>query len=339
MDIIVGYFLIAAERTFQGGCVGTLLFPIFALIPCLPSCPKFQCTKIFSVNPLSIIKVRSTSFVFAPDLTSFISGISWDKEFNVQELQLASTSLIDQKAAERVPVHRQPENEQDELARTAGMLLENIKHEQNPKFQQSQFMGLMKQLRDGEVIVEGHKMVESEGRTPSQIDVKGKGRALDTASRPLMGNFNGSLPLSSILPQNQQATNENQQKVEDPNDAYFRQENVDFVSYWNETQPPLEFTNSAETMAWDKLQADWDNFEATSFGIKAISHYQFQGNNPYLLGESSRTQHHLQHTQGRHSVLEVCTSTVSVISTRADANLFSINNRMSWSSRLLFNEI
>jgi len=168
-------------------------------------------------------------------------------------------------------------------------------------------MGLMKQLRDGEIIVEGNKMVESEGRTSSQIDVKGKGRALDTASRPLMGNFNGSLPLSSVLPQDQQATNENQQKVEeDPNDAYFRQENVDFVSYWNETQPPLEFTNTAETMAWDKLQADWDNFEATSFGIKAVSHYQFQGSNPYLLGESSRTQHHLQHTQGRHSVLEVC---------------------------------
>jgi peroxin-5 len=243
---------------------------------------------------------------FAPDLTSFVSGISWDQEFNAQELQLASTSsLIDQQPAEKGPVHRQPENEQDELARTAGMLLENIKHEQNPKFQKSEFMDLMKQLRDGEMIVEGNKMVESDGRTSSQIDVKGKGRALDTASRPLMGSCNGSLPLSSMLPQDQQAANENQQKAEeDPNDAYFRQENADFVSYWNQTQPPPEFINTAETNAWDKLQADWDNFEATSSGIKAISHYQFQGSNPYLLGDSSRTQHHLRHTQG--SVLEVC---------------------------------
>ncbi|KIM45239.1 hypothetical protein M413DRAFT_441922 [Hebeloma cylindrosporum] len=232
--------------------------------------------------------------------------ISWDQEFNAQELQLASTSsLIDQHLEEKGSIQRQAENEQDELARTAGMLLENIKHEQNPKFQKSQFMGLMKQLRDGEIIVEGNKMVESDGRTSSQIDVKGKGRAIDTASRPLMGTFNGSLPTSSMLPQDQQAANENQQKAEeDPNDAYFRQENADFVSYWNETQPPQEFTNTAETIAWDKLQADWDNFEATSFGIQPISQYQFQSSNPYLLGDSSRTQHHLQHTQGRNSVLE-----------------------------------
>jgi peroxin-5 len=206
---------------------------------------------------------------------------------------------------EKEQVHLQPPNNQNELARTAGMLLENIKHEQNPKFQKSQFMGLMKQLRDGDIVVEGNKMVESEGQISSQVD-KGKGRALDTASRPLTSNLNGHPPISSTFIQDQQAINQSQPKTEeDHNDAYFRQENADFSRYWNETQPPRGFVDTAETLAWDKLQADWDNFEATSSGIKAISHYQFQGNNPYLLGESS-TRHHLPHTHGRQLVLEVC---------------------------------
>ncbi|KAJ3481810.1 hypothetical protein NLJ89_g12181 [Agrocybe chaxingu] len=64
----------------------------------------------------------------------------------------------------------------------------------------------------------------------------------------------------------------------------------------------------AETMFWDKLQSDWDNFEATATGVAPASRYQFQANNPYLLGDSSRTtQHHLMHTggQGRQSVMEV----------------------------------
>lgn len=52
-----------------------------------------------------------------------------------------------------------PEAESDELARTAGQLLDTLKHEPNSKFQQSSFLGLMRQLRDREVRIEGDKMV------------------------------------------------------------------------------------------------------------------------------------------------------------------------------------
>jgi chemotaxis protein histidine kinase CheA len=50
--------------------------------------------------------------------------------------------------------------EADELARTAGQLLDNLQHEQSEKFQNSRFLTLMRQLRDKEVKVEGDKMVE-----------------------------------------------------------------------------------------------------------------------------------------------------------------------------------
>lgn len=48
----------------------------------------------------------------------------------------------------------------EELARTAGQLLENVKGDQSQKFQESNFLSLMRQLRDREVRVEGDKLVD-----------------------------------------------------------------------------------------------------------------------------------------------------------------------------------
>ena len=48
----------------------------------------------------------------------------------------------------------------EELARTAGQLLENVKGDQSQKFQQSNFLSLMRQLRDKEVRVEGDELVD-----------------------------------------------------------------------------------------------------------------------------------------------------------------------------------
>lgn len=43
----------------------------------------------------------------------------------------------------------------DELARTAGQLLDSVRNEQSQKFQQSNFLALMRRIRDREVEVEG----------------------------------------------------------------------------------------------------------------------------------------------------------------------------------------
>lgn len=48
----------------------------------------------------------------------------------------------------------------DELSRTAAQLLESVRNEQSTKFRDSKFLELMRHLRDGQVRVEGQKMVE-----------------------------------------------------------------------------------------------------------------------------------------------------------------------------------
>ena len=52
------------------------------------------------------------------------------------------------------------DQETDELAKTAGQLLDNVKHDQSAKFQESSFLFLMRQLRDKEVQIEGNKFVD-----------------------------------------------------------------------------------------------------------------------------------------------------------------------------------
>jgi hypothetical protein len=70
-------------------------------------------------------------------------------------------------------VEQQPEqkeeqpqmNDQDEMAATAGRLLERVADNTSEKFQNSQFLELMRRLRDREVRVEEDKIVEVNGQT------------------------------------------------------------------------------------------------------------------------------------------------------------------------------
>ncbi|KAF9454044.1 TPR-like protein [Macrolepiota fuliginosa MF-IS2] len=247
-----------------------------------------------------------------PSTSRFGDQISWDKEFSAQEMQLASavTEQIGTEAQQQ-----EPQFDGDELARTAGLLVENLKHEANPKFQNSLFMGLMRQLRDGEVIVDGNKMVENDGRMmnsaqANSVDVKGKGKEradipMDPSSSVNSWVERGFLPVTGS-PGLQEQQQDGHLR-EDANDAYFRQENAEYMKYWqglNETMAhPNIPTHTAQEQEWDALQADWDRFEATSTGIKKLTNYQFQERNPYLLGDSSRTRHHTTHS-GMSSVVE-----------------------------------
>jgi peroxin-5 len=226
-----------------------------------------------------------------------------------------ATSIAEQTKQPESEVLNKPHFDSDELARTAGMLIENLKHETNPKFQKSQFMELMKQLRDGEVVVKGDQMVENDTRmrNSEQINIidpvistgKGKGRADSYPNHVDSPMFR--VRHEHILPLPQQLTEQKEGEQEDLNDAYFRQENVDYSKYWqglNGLLAPSALTTNAQEKEWDSLQDDWDRFEATSTGIKKLNSYQFQHNNPYLLGDSSRTRHHALH-YGLSPVLEV----------------------------------
>ena len=113
----------------------------------------------------------------------------WDKEFQSQESSLQSAPV--RSASEPLLNDAQSPSklEADELARTAALFVEAVKDEQNPKFKDSQFLSLMRQIRDGEVIVEGNDMVERSLSLDNEIqqDVKGKGKQRQIIPGKLVG--------------------------------------------------------------------------------------------------------------------------------------------------------
>lgn len=72
--------------------------------------------------------------------------------------RIGSDRIIQQDSSEML--ESEGGNDADELARTAGQLVDNLKHDQSRKFQESSFLSLMRQLRDREVRVEGDRLVE-----------------------------------------------------------------------------------------------------------------------------------------------------------------------------------
>ncbi|KAF9051151.1 TPR-like protein [Hymenopellis radicata] len=204
--------------------------------------------------------------------------LSWDREFATQEQSL-SASLDQQVEPEASSI------DQDELARTAGMLLDTIRDEQNPKFKNSEFMGLMQQLRDREIIVEGNQMVENNtSYAPGSSSSKGKGRAVEPIPYSTGGSYAPSFETTqtpTFLP------NHDNLLQQDDLDAYLQRENADYMQFWKDVAD-TKASRIPPSTEWDHLQHDWDHFEATNSGIRPIEPYQFQHNNPYLLGDSTR---------------------------------------------------
>lgn len=239
--------------------------------------------------------------------------MSWDKEFQSQESSLNASAPV---LSEALPEQQQSQQDvkgevpTDEMARLAAQVIDSVKHEQNPKFQKSEFMQLMRQLRDGEVVVEKDDIVPKDATTTAAVDVKGKGRAV-MMHDDMEGASSSSQ--SHVLPLYQGAEELNAayvQQAMDPHEAYFRQENADFTEYWNAhyTGPAAHtISPDQERKAWDEMQRDWDAFEATTTGVKPVVNYQFQTNNPYLLGDSSRTRHHTLHMSHSQRAYEVRT--------------------------------
>ncbi|THH08296.1 hypothetical protein EW145_g2790 [Phellinidium pouzarii] len=248
----------------------------------------------------------------------------WDKEFQSHEASLHSSdsALVREQQQSRDP--EQMHIEADDLARTAGRLIDAVQDEQNPKFKNSQFLQLMRGLRDGEIVVNGNDMVErTEMSSASSVDVKGKGK--ETFQNP---TSNGSAFLEPMThadrfrqeprydihqeaSRNQQGEIENAVREEDPNEAYFRQDNEDYINYWNVRSDKSALGPMAgQNYDWGELQESWDSFEATTWGVKPVAHYQFQPHNPYLMGDTSQravNHNHMMYAERpiHESVLEL----------------------------------
>jgi len=63
-----------------------------------------------------------------------------------------------------------PQQENDDLAKTAGQLLNSVKDNHSEKFQNSVFLQLMRQLRDKEVVVEGDKILPAHEANTAPIE-------------------------------------------------------------------------------------------------------------------------------------------------------------------------
>ncbi|KAK2626842.1 hypothetical protein QTJ16_004017 [Diplocarpon rosae] len=101
---------------------------------------------------------------------------------SAEGLVVDSTGLLHQEriGADRIydPLSLDPEarerelqNDPDALSKTAAQLLDAVAHEQNPKFQNSQFLHLMRQLRGKEATIVGDKLVTTANEEAKSLQV------------------------------------------------------------------------------------------------------------------------------------------------------------------------
>jgi peroxin-5 len=221
---------------------------------------------------------------------------------SVEATSVVSTSEFELQAEQSQ--HPSQPQEADLLARTAGLLVQSVDHEKNPKFANSQFLGLMKQLRDRTAIVEGNDIVAApldwqlgqEHTVPA--DLKGKGKAAPSSIAAMLEPRDSQSQASSA----EQAVPADVEL--DENEAYFRQDNEDYAKYWKAHHAPVPPVVSP-TQEWQQLQRDWERFEATTPGVMPVAVYRFQPGNPYLLGEWSRN-HSMHGDAQMQPFSEVC---------------------------------
>lgn len=204
--------------------------------------------------------------------------------------------------------------EQDALARTASKLVDALREEQNPKFKNSQFMGLMRSLADRTSIVEGNDIVSASSvpanTTSTSADTNGKGkeRADTTGSFSQTVQVNpsftrigvtsgGQFPVFSYTQDqasNDMITSDGTQDSYDEVYEYFKQENEDYIAYQRAASRVAAsndrgiWDDSSQQYEWDKLHDQWDAWEANAVGVRKMSDYQFASENPYLVGTSTR---------------------------------------------------
>ncbi|KAG8967170.1 hypothetical protein FRC03_010543 [Tulasnella sp. 419] len=208
-----------------------------------------------------------------------------DDAWAAQFAQIEQQSQADSIASN---AEQQKEIVVDDLAATAGLLVESLKDEQSEKFKNSVFMGLMKKLRDMEVVIEGNDLVPA-----SEVaDIKGKGKAVDDGFEMSGSQLEGRRKSVHF---------EGSQAPWMLGDNY--EEGIVSEDDWQKANlhgQQRQGIIAAQTAEWGLLQDSWDELEATGVGFQTAkvvptSSYKFQPNNPYLIGESS-TRHHSLHS-------------------------------------------
>ena len=232
---------------------------------------------------------------------------SWDEEF----LALTRSLQQEPRAEHTQPIEKAFEG--DELARAAGMLVDAVKEETNPKFKNSAFLSFMRQVRDKEVVVDGNDLVPaSEATSTTSSEAQSRLMNAPMGIGPQQRSVVDTSQYISTFGQRRKSVHfESTQDAvasiyEDEEDAYWERENSEYAAYWSEADaskgasstrlivPPLQ-EQGLQGKEWDTLQGSWDQWEATATGVKRVYEYQFQENNPYLVGQSSTAVLHTTH--------------------------------------------
>lgn len=122
----------------------------------------------------------------------------WQELDEAGYMKTPQNELVEQEPKQQ---DEQPKmNDDDEMAATAGRLLERVADNTSEKFQNSQFLELMRRLRDREVRVEGDKMVEVNDQAPHAAQSTEQTTVQPSATQSSLGQDTAT-PIPGIDPQ------------------------------------------------------------------------------------------------------------------------------------------
>lgn len=234
--------------------------------------------------------------------------VNWEQEFAAQE---SWASEFEQEQQKEVV-----QNDNDALARTAAMLLDSVDTESNPKFKNSQFMNLMRKLRDSEVTIQGDKMVEAnKSEWANEFGEQKNGDWVGDFTKHAGSATSGNMWSSefaakaergwtsefhqeqkqhqqpgdwaSEFSKNAEATTEQMQQLFGKGSEF-----EDWVEQYNKN---IEHLKDAQDHEWDAMQKDWERFKPEQgLGYRAINpeydNYTFQTQNPFLINPQAIDQ-------------------------------------------------
>lgn len=143
-----------------------------------------------SSRPNDLLPTRRPAISSAADRGASVTT-DWAAQFESVEKEVLSsttTQPLVEPSSSSITV--------DDLSATAGLLISSVQHETNPKFQNSEFMGLMRRLRDRQAIVDGNTIVETK---PSALASSSGPAQVESPSAWQEDFLSGSTSLSSAL--------------------------------------------------------------------------------------------------------------------------------------------
>ncbi|KAI9316480.1 hypothetical protein BX666DRAFT_2019503 [Dichotomocladium elegans] len=215
--------------------------------------------------------------------------MKWDQEFAEQE----SKDWVGEFEKQQ---ETRADCDQEAMARTAGMLLETVDADNNPKFKNSKFMSLMRDLRDRKVRVEGSGLAptdESSWATEFRRENQAGSSAwvndfVKQAGPPQSGNMwstefaqKSERGWTESFDQQQQ-----RQSTDNPLDDWVKQYKNNIAHLYN-----------AQDEAWDGMQKDWERIQTDQIGgyraaNREYQQYNYAADNPYLVNPAALAQPH-----------------------------------------------